>query len=245
MRIISLVPSFTELLFDLNLGDSVVGVTRFCIHPKQKTKLITKVGGTKNVKLDIIKQLNPDLIIANKEENQKEDIEALQKEHTVWLTEITTIKDALGMILALGSKTQRERESKLLVQEIESQFKTIVIPNPTITKTVAYFIWQSPYMLAGRNTFINQLITAIGFTNIISGTDARYPVLSGQEIQELKPDYIFLSSEPFPFKEVNKDEFQALFPFSKVVLVDGEMFSWYGSRMKLAASYFNTLILKL
>ena len=241
MRIVSLVPSFTELLFDLKLDDNIVGVTRFCVHPKHKTKLITKVGGTKKINLKVIEQLKPDLIIANKEENQREDIELLRKTQNVWLTEITTINDAFSMIKELGNRTLKQAESARLISEIEQSFSSIQVPSSLGNTTVAYLIWESPIMLAGRDTFINHLLSRIGFENILLETNSRYPEKSIEQLQKLNPNFIFLSSEPFPFKIKHKLQFESLFPDSKVVLVDGEMFSWYGSRMKLAGAYFNKL----
>lgn len=239
MKIISLVPSFTELLFDLNLGAEVIGVTRFCIHPKEKTRLITKIGGTKSLKIERILDLKPDLIIANKEENSKEDILQLQQLANVWVTEIVTFQDALDVISELGERANRVSESKKMVLEIQKEFKNL--PNFP-HRSVAYFIWEGPIMLAGKNTFINEMLAKIGLTNIITNPDSRYPVQTEEELQELNPEFIFLSSEPFPFKEKQLPRYQKVFPNSKVILIDGEMFSWYGSRMKLAPTYFQQLM---
>jgi len=236
-RIVSLVPSQTELLYDLGLGDRVVGITKFCIHPHQWFKAKTRVGGTKNVKLDVVKSLNPDLIIGNKEENSRADIEALMPYNPVWMSDIATLTDALGMIKSIGEITNTESKAVEIIAEIQTGFGTII---PIEEKpTVLYLIWK-PYMAAGSHTFISEMLNIIGFENIIK--NERYPSLSPEEISLLSPDFIFLSSEPFPFKDQHIAELQALSPYSKIQLVDGEMFSWYGSRLKYAPSYFNQLI---
>ncbi len=244
MRIISVVPSLTELLFDLGLQNEIVGITRFCIHPKQKNNKVTKVGGTKSLKLDRIFQLEPDIIIANKEENAQEDIEYLKKHFDVLLTDIFTLEQALESILEIGRRTNVIFKAKLLVEEIRMEFKHLK-PFSKSKNKVAYFIWDNPMMISGRNTFINNILEILGFENLDTNVASRYPELTNQKIIEGKPDFLFLSSEPFPFKEKQKLEFESRFPKMQVVLVDGEMFSWYGSRLKLAPKYFNQLIQEL
>lgn len=244
MKIISVVPSLTELLFDLQLGDQIVGVTRFCIHPSKQTKQITKVGGTKSLKIDRILDLQPDLIIANKEENSKDDIEELQKHLNVWVTDIITMDDALNVISELGAKTKKEIEATNLINHIQFQFNSFANQVKPNNKKVAYLIWENPIMLAGKNTFIQKMILTLGWENILVNEDSRYPILSEEELKKAQPDYILLSSEPFPFKAKHKLKFENRFPDSKIILVDGEMFSWYGSRMKLAPSYFSKLLIE-
>lgn len=240
MRIISLVPSLTELLFDLSIGDKVVGITNFCIHPKNQLKGIPKIGGTKTLNIDKILNLQPDLIIANKEENSKDQIELLSKKFKVWITDIITVEDALDFILELGLKTN----SILKAEEIISQIKLGLnsIPPALTDKKVVYFIWDSPMMVAGKQTFINSMLKEINLINAYSSNSSRYPEVTADEIQLLNPEYILLSSEPFPFKEIHRELYEAKFPNSKIILVDGEMFSWYGSRMILASKYFKTLL---
>ena len=242
MRIVSLVPSLTEILFDLGLGSSVVGVTRFCIHPKDELKSITKIGGTKNIKIDRIVSLKPDLVLANKEENSRNDIEELSKLCPVWITDIFNLKDALQVILDLGTKTNRVNEAKKLVSEIDANFNALRKNKPSSTLKVAYLIWENPIMLAGRNTFINAMLNELHWINFITDESSRYPEITESELEKSCPDLILLSSEPYPFKEKHQKEFSQKFPNSKVVLVDGEMFSWYGSRLKLAPQYFEQLV---
>jgi ABC-type Fe3+-hydroxamate transport system substrate-binding protein len=235
-RIVSLVPSQTELLFDLGLADQIVGITKFCIHPLEKVKTKTKVGGTKNFNLDAIRLLQPDLIIGNKEENFQAGIEALEKEFPVWMSDIFTLKDALHMIQSVGDLTDKSLEAGLLVEKIQNAFSWI---KPRATRKVLYLIWKSPWMAAAKHTFIDSMLSTIGLKNVIEET--RYPELSDAQIQALNPEVVFLSSEPYPFKERHLSQLKELLPNSNIQLVDGEMFSWYGSRLGKAADYFNGL----
>lgn len=238
-RIVSLVPSQTELLFDLGLDDEVVGITKFCIYPEKWFQSKQRVGGTKQLHLDVIKDLNPDLIIGNKEENTKEDIEALESVCPVWMSDIYTVEDALDMIRSLGELTEKGKESSALIENIRNEFAALA--SDKIKKSVLYFIWKDPQYVVGRNTFIDSMLTTIGFENYCSGE--RYPEWDSDQPNE--PDLVFLSSEPFPFKQEHITEFQAKFPKSKIRIIDGEMFSWYGSRMQLAPAYFRQLFKEL
>ncbi|MBC5775401.1 ABC transporter substrate-binding protein [Pontibacter sp. KCTC 32443] len=238
-RIISLVPSQTELLFDLGLGDRIVGVTKFCIHPKEQVKYKTIVGGTKNFKFDIIDQLQPDLIIGNKEENYKEGIEQLQEKYRVWMSDIYTLADALQMMLQVGRMTGTETQAAALEQSIRSGFQRLQPVQPPI-KT-AYFIWRQPYMAVGGNNFINHLLQQSGFENAFADLE-RYPEITPERLQQVDPQLILLSSEPYPFKEKHISEFQELCPQATIKVVDGEMFSWYGSRLAKAPAYLQQVV---
>lgn len=280
----SLVPSQTELLFDLGLDEEVVGITRFCVHPEAWFRKKQRVGGTKTVKTDVVKALQPDLIIANKEENVKEQIEELQQIAPVFVSDINTLNDALAMILLVGKLVQKEKRASQLASEIEEAFKQITPLNQE-TK-VAYFIWKDPYMAAGGDTFINDMLMRCGFTNIFQRIN-RYPevsigkfsIIASQPISHhtlsinnqlssgsshpsttnhpssvkrhlsttdhlltQNCQLLLLSSEPYPFKQKHVDELQALLPSARIMLVDGEAFSWYGSRLLYSAQYFKNLI---
>jgi ABC-type Fe3+-hydroxamate transport system substrate-binding protein len=237
MRIVSLVPSLTELLFDLGLDDEVVGITKFCIHPEPWFRTKKRVGGTKQLHLDIIKNLSPDLIIANKEENTREQIEALQNEYKVLLTDIHTLPQSLEAIQDIGLAVNRQNAADELCVRINKAIQTCA--NQSSHQKVLYIIWNDPIMAAGNDTFIHAMLEAAGWQNIIN--TSRYPVLEESYIHELQPDLIFLSSEPFPFAEKHQQAWQEKFPTSKVVLLDGEFFSWYGSRMLQAFPYFSRL----
>lgn len=239
-RIISLVPSQTELLHDLGLDEEVVGITKFCIYPDEWFHSKNRVGGTKNVDIEKVKALNPDLIIGNKEENTQEDILALEKIAPVWMSDIETIPQAIEMIEQLGEICGKTFQAELISAQIELKSYDF----SKCDKTVLYLIWNEPMMAVGKHTFINAMLEFFGFDNYYQ-EENRYPNVDIESLQLNQPDFIFLSSEPFPFNEKHQEEIQVKFRGSKVVLVDGEMFSWYGSRMVLAMDYFQELREKL
>ena len=234
-RIISLVPSQTELLYALGLEKEVLGITKFCIYPPEWHTNKQRIGGTKNINIDLIRKLKPDLIIGNKEENTKEDIELLEKEFPVWLSDIDTFEQALWMIDQLGKMTHRQGQATKMVDEINQRFSSIT--RGSLSPKVLYFIWNNPDFVVGKDTFIHAMIDKIGWSNVVQ--DSRYPECTDELIENA--DFLLLSSEPFPFKEAHRKEFMEKYPNKKVILVDGEMFSWYGSRMLLATQYFKDL----
>jgi ABC-type Fe3+-hydroxamate transport system substrate-binding protein len=238
-RIVSVVPSQTELLYDLGLHEEVVGITKFCIHPDSWFRTKTRVGGTKQLNIEKIHELHPDLIIANKEENTKEQIEQLAAHYPVWISDIHNLPQALDMIRQVGTVVNRAEKAENLAQQIEQGFAGL--HKATINKRVAYFIWYRPWMSAGRDTFIHSIIKAIGWENALSDK-TRYPEVTLEELAVYNPDTILLSSEPFPFKEKHIAEIKAVLPLADVRLVDGEMFSWYGSRLLKAVDYLKIII---
>ncbi len=239
-RIVSLVPSLTELICDLGLEDQLVGITKFCIHPNHLLKQKKKVGGTKIINFELIRELNPDIIIANKEENTKEIVIKLKRHFPVWVSDINNLQEALDMILSLGEILDRRKEAEKIHNQIKNEFLRF---KPSVhSKEVLYMIWRNPWMGVAKGTFIHQMLQQCNFKNLIEDKEYRYPVLEDDEIRDLKPEYIFLSSEPYPFKEKHIDEIRKLSPRSKIVLVDGEMFSWYGSRLLKSVKYFESLI---
>ncbi len=235
-RIISLVPSQTELLFYLGLSDQVVGITKFCVHPTSWINTKTKVGGTKNFQFDVIDQLEPDLILGNKEENYLEGISTLEQQYPVWMSDISSIEDSVSMILSIGKLTDREAEANKLIEEIATNFGQIVIRKSI---RALYLIWKTPWIAVGKDTFIHSMLSKMGVLNVVE--TLRYPTLSESQLIKLAPELVLLSSEPYPFKKNHMDALQMLLPKAKIILVDGEMFSWYGSRMLLAPQYFNSL----
>ncbi|MCX2739719.1 helical backbone metal receptor [Pontibacter anaerobius] len=238
-RIVSLVPSQTELLFDLGLADKIVGVTKFCIHPKEQVKQKVKIGGTKNFHFDKIDELQPDLIIGNKEENYKEGIEALQAKYKVWMSDIYTLADALQMLQQVGQLTGTEAIAAELEQRIKAGFEQLQPMQPGI-KT-SYFIWRNPYMAVGSHNIIDHMLGRCGFSNVFADLE-RYPEISPEQLQQAAPQLILLSSEPYPFKEKHIQEFQELCPQASIKVVDGEMFSWYGSRLVKAPAYLQQVV---
>lgn len=247
-RIVSLVPSQTELLHYLGLEDEVIGITKFCVHPQSWFKTKTRVGGTKAVNIEAVKALAPDLIIANKEENVKEQVESLQAISPVWVSDINNLDDALEMIKRVGEMVDKAQKSTELAAQIQSAFygldeltyqSTNQLINPS-TIPVTYLIWREPYMTVGGDTFISDMLSRAGFKNVFDHT-TRYPQITLEEIAGTNCRYIFLSSEPYPFKEKHAAEINRVLPHIKTVFVDGEMFSWYGNRLLLAAQYFKEL----
>lgn len=242
-RIISLVPSQTELLYDLGLEDAVVGITKFCVHPEKWFRTKTRIGGTKKLDIGKIRSLQPDLIIGNKEENDREQIANLMKEFPVWMSDINRMEDAYDMMEAIGMVTGRKEQAEALVMQIRRNFeelRKLLQTTRDEQRVTVYFIWRNPWMVAGGNTFINEMLKLSGFKNAFENLP-RYPVITTAQLSTANPRLVFLSSEPYPFKEKHIAELQEISPAAKILLVDGEMFSWYGSRMLLAPAYFQSL----
>ncbi|MBV8389888.1 MAG: ABC transporter substrate-binding protein [Mucilaginibacter sp.] len=240
-RIISIVPSQTELLFDLGLDEEIIGVTKFCVHPADKVKRKIKIGGTKALNINSIKKLNPDLIIGNKEENEKDQIEELMQDFPVWMSDVSDLKDALAMIRQVGKITGKGAEAEELTKSIQTNFNGLEVK--TTGLRVAYLIWRKPFIVAGKGTFIDDMLKRCGWSNAFELE--RYPEVFPGQIVEANPDLVLLSSEPYPFTDRHITEFQALVPDANIKLVDGELFSWYGSRLLQAPQYFNQLIASL
>ena len=237
-RVVSLIPSQSEYLWDLGLKDELVGISKFCIHPKEMFEKITRVGGTKQLDIEKIKSLKPDLIIGNKEENVKEQIEELQKFFPVWMSDVNTLEEAYSMMLSLGEICGKKEESVKMVNTIKINLNEV--KDLFRSKRVAYFIWNKPYMVAAKDTFIHSVLEFAGLKNVFSDR-SRYPEIALADIQSASPHYCFLSSEPFPFDHVHLLELQAHLSNTKVVLVDGEMFSWYGSHLLSLGPYLKKL----
>ena len=246
-RIVSLVPSQTELLYDLGLEESIVGITKFCIHPFHFKSTKKNIGGTKKVHLEKIRLLQPDIIIANKEENTLEIVEELSKICPVWVTDIITVEDNLKMIEDFGILFNQRVEARKWIDKISfahKEFSEFIKSTniETLQKKVAYFIWANPYMVAGNNTYINEMLNINGYQNIYESREERYPKVIIQEMRiQGDPDILFLSSEPFPFTDEHAFEIGRFTHHAKTIFVDGEMFSWYGSRLLKAFGYFKKL----
>jgi ABC-type Fe3+-hydroxamate transport system substrate-binding protein len=235
-RIISLVPSQTELLVDLGLKKELVGVTKFCVHPKGLKKEKTIIGGTKDFRYDVIDALQPDLIIGNKEENYQEGIERLAQKYPVWMSDIYNLEDAFGMMKGVGAITGSMDKARELVKQIREDLDKLAY---TEKGTAVYLIWKDPMMGVGPQTFIDDMLIRCGLLNMI--INPRYPEVSIEELKDLNPDYLLLSSEPYPFKQKHVEEFATQLPQTKVQLIDGEMFSWYGSRLMYFRDYFESI----
>jgi len=240
-RIISLVPSQTELLAYFGLQEEVVGITKFCIHPEEWFRSKTRVGGTKIVNFQKVEELNPDLIICNKEENKESDVKALMEKYPVWTSDIHNLEDALNMINSVGEITGKTDIAQNLSFQIKRNFEELRHTEKEAIR-VLYLIWKNPCMAAGKDTFIDYMLSQCNFINVCHASQGRYPELTLEQIRELRPQVILLSSEPFPFSEKHLREFNLYYPGILSVLVDGEYFSWYGSRLLQAPPYLKNLI---
>ena len=249
-RIISLVPSQTELLIDLGLADRLVGVTRYCIHPAGLIDEKTVVGGTKKIVESRIIELQPDLIICNREENNQKIVEFCDHIAPTYVSDIDTLEQALEMIADVGEITGTKFKAKSLIRNISSAFKTL--SKPEVEQKALYLIWKKPYMVVGTGTFINDMLARAGFSNAAQDL-TRYPELDMEAMIKLQPDAVFLSSEPYPFTTDDIAEMKLAFltapsqdPIKPNVtpdfkVVDGELFSWYGSRLLKTPEYLQSL----
>ncbi len=233
-RIVSIVPSQSELLWDLGLSAEIKGISSFCIHPPEMFNSTARVGGTKKLNINAIRALQPDLVIGNREENSREEIELLRQEFNVWVSDIVTINDAYAMMEQLGQITGHEDRAKELVQRIRNNME--FCKNMFSAQKVAYFIWHQPWMLAANGTFIHEMLNWLGFENTAANL-SRYPEMDAERLKALKPEFCFLSSEPYPFKEQHAALLREILPDTRVMFVDGEMFSWYGSRLLKMSEY--------
>lgn len=240
MKVISLVPSITEAILDLGVSETeLIGRTKFCIHPQEKVKNIAIIGGTKNLNIEKIKSLKPDLIIANKEENTKEQVEELKLNFKVLVTQVATIEDNYYLLKNLGNIFHKEERAQAFNLKIYEIFNKNKIKTPL---KVAYLIWENPYMTIGKDTFIHHVLEEIGFQNLFKN-QTRYPIINMEDLTEA--DVIMLSSEPFPFKDKHIENLKKIYPKKKVIIVDGEAFSWYGTHLAKCEVYFENLIKEL
>lgn len=242
-RIISVVPSQTQLLYNLGLDEEVIGITKFCVHPQSWFRQKTRVGGTKTLSIDLIKELQPDLVIANKEENVKEQIDAIAAFTDVLVTDVNHLQEAITMIKEVGRLTGKDNAADRMLQVIESGFASLAsIVSERKKIAVGYLIWKDPYMTVGGDTFIHDMLCRCGFKNRFA-LQKRYPVVDIASLHEC--ELLLLSSEPYPFKQKHIKELQQLLPHTKIELVNGEMFSWYGSMLLQAPDYFKKLVNRL
>ncbi len=239
-KIISFAPAITETLFSLQLQNNIVGRTRFCIHPKGSIEKVKNVGGTKDMKIERIHEINPDLIIVEKEENTKVMVAELEQHYPVFVFEIQTFADALNMIETLGSILNRTQEADALGHDIERAFANF--PKKYTGKRAAYVIWQNPYMVVGQHTYIQSLLDKLGFINPFTELEGRYPEVTAEDFKTAELDYVLLATEPFPFQEKHLATFEEMTNGAKTIIVDGEMF-WYGVKMLEAVPYFKERLL--
>jgi len=226
------------LLFDMGVRSRVVGVTKFCIHPPEARQNAAVIGGTKNFDFEKIAALKPDLIIGNKEENYQAGIEQLAADYPVWLSDISTLPQALDMIKRVAFITGKKEQGETLAAEIAASFAALT--PLAAAATAAYFIWRKPYMVAASGTFIDDMLRRAGLRNVFADL-GRYPEITPEQLRAAAPAHILLSSEPYPFGAKHLAEFQEICPAANIQVVDGELFSWYGSRLRRSATYFRQL----
>lgn len=238
-RIVSLVPSQTELLAHLGLDEQVVGITRFCVQSDDWRDRKAIVGGTKEVDVLRVEALEPDLILANQEENTLEDVEALADLAPTYITDVPTVDAALAMIRAVGTLVDRIDAAHQLAATIQQKFDALDSPSPL---RAAYLIWREPFMTIGHDTIIHDVMARGGFVNVF-GDRTRYPEVSLDALAAADPDVLLLPDEPFPFPQ--KPRFSAdlrgVLPDTPLHFVDGPLFSWYGSRLLDTPGYLRSL----
>lgn len=229
-RVVSTVPSQTELLASIGMKDEVVGITKFCIHPDDWFRSKRRIGGTKNLNLAAIAALEPDLILANKEENTREQLEWLMERFPVWISDVRSLPDALDMIQQAGRLTGHTFEADLIRTKIKHTFENLT-PLTKLVRT-AYLIWNDPIMTVNGDTFIHDMLTRSGFYNVFAHrAESRYPKITSEDLRAAGIELLLLSSEPYPFRNNHISRFKSVLPDCTVMLADGEMFSWYGSRL--------------
>ncbi len=245
-RIISLVPSLTELLHDMGMERQIVGVTKYCVHPNHYQVKKTIVGGTKKVKNKVIKDLDPDFILCSKEENTQEIVMELEKIAPVYVTDVNSLDTALQLIKDLGILFDRRTQSEHIINKINFQlqdFQNFI--KDTHSRKVAYFIWAKPWMVAGSATFINDMLRICKFANAYANQE-RYPEINIKKMRIIaKPKLLLFSSEPHHFTD--EEVFEVLRRNRKTltIYVDGQYFSWYGSRLIKAFDHFKEVHKKI
>lgn len=241
-RIVSLCPSTTETLFALGAGGRVVGRTDYCCEPADEVESVATVGGTKTIRIERVERVQPDLILAVKEENDREQVEALRARWPVVVLDPVDVDSAIDGIECTGTAIGQAEDGREMADEIRRQFAEL--PDAAGIR-VAYLIWRKPWMVAGPGTYIDDLLTRLGFVNVAGGLPAkegRYPALDATRLKELRPAFLLASSEPFPFSDKHIPELREAVPSAEPVLVDGQAFSWHGSRMRHATGVFRELI---
>lgn len=237
LRIVSLVPSVTELLCALDLREQLVGRTGFCIHPREALREVRKVGGTKDVDLAAVRELAPTHVLVNIDENRREDAEALREfvPHVV-VTHPQGPRDNLALYRLLGGIFDRESAADALCAAFEARLQALPSPVRQPQQRVLYLIWREPWMSVAPQTYIAQMLALFNWQTVPVTPDVRYPTIALADYAG-QIDRVLLSSEPYPFRERHIAEIRAAIPGVPVQLIDGEMTSWYGSRAIAALDY--------
>jgi len=236
-NIISLVPSLTELLFFLKMDEQVKGITNFCVHPSDKLSDKVIVGSPLHVDYEKIEQINPDIIIAGKSENNKNNIEKIAEKYPVWVSDVRSIEDACKMIEKIGMICNQSDLSYNITKNISVGFDSLA--DKTKIK-VCYLVWEKPFMVAGNNNYINDILKKTGLINVFEHKEG-YAKVTAKEMQECQADFVLLPSEPYKFDNSHISTYKNLINKATVLLVDGQLFSWYGNRMLLAINYLKNM----
>jgi ABC-type Fe3+-hydroxamate transport system substrate-binding protein len=246
LKLVSLCPSLTELVFDLGAGDELIGRTKFCVHPADRVEAVEKVGGTKNPKIDRIIELSPDLVLMNDEENRKEDAHALQRAGIrVHSSMPRTAIETAAMVRSIGIALGRSREAERIAADIERRADRVrreAARHPSIR--YACLIWRDPLMSVSDDTFIAGLVALAGGQNVFGNSDDRYPTVTAEQLHDADPLIVLLPNEPFPFQEKHIDELavQTRLPRDRFKLADGELLSWHGSRTPRGIDYAESIL---
>ena len=246
MKIVSLCPSLTELVFDLGAGEFLVGRTKFCVHPADRVEAIEKVGGTKNPKIERLVELRPDLVLMNEEENRAEDARALiEAGLRVHSSMPRTAEDTAAMVRSIGVALHRQREAESIAADIERRADRVrrdAAKYPPIR--YACIIWREPLMAVSDDTFIAGLLALAGGQNVFAAHASRYPTITPDELHAADPLRVLLPNEPFPFQEHHIDELASLsrLPRERFRLADGELLSWHGSRTPRGIDYAEAVL---
>lgn len=246
MRLVSLCPSLTELLCDLDLADHLVGRTKFCIHPADAVGRIETVGGTKTPRIARILELAPDVVFMNREENRAADAQSLEAAGIrVHATLPRTAAEVAETVRSIGAVTGRTSAAERIAREIETRAARVqrsASGGPAVR--FAYLIWRDPWMTVNGDTFVSALLSLPGGRNVFGDAGERYPVITAGQLREARPDVVLLSTEPFPFREHHGDELALLTGLSRdrIRVVDGELLSWHGSRTPRGIDYAEQVI---
>lgn len=246
MRLVSLCPSLTELVFDLGRGEDLVGVTKFCVHPKEGVARIEKVGGTKDPLVERIVELAPDLVLLNEEENRVEDAEALAAAGVPCHTSLPrTVAETAAMVRSIGAALDRRHVAEAIAADIEARSARVrAAAAGRAPVRWAYLIWRKPWMTVNRDTFVQSLLEQAGGENVFAERAERYPEITLEDLAAADPELVLLGTEPFPFTAKHVVELSAAtgLPRERFVIADGEYLSWHGSRTPDGIDYAAGLI---
>ncbi len=247
-RIVSLVPSLTESLFRLGLGERVVGVTDWCVHPKEQVACVSKVGGTKNPSVRRILELDPGLVIANREENRERVVNALRAAGIeVWVTYPRSVRDGVALLREIAELGASADAIESVVRPVEQAVQAAEQQRPAHGVRVFCPVWKTPWMAVGGDSYASNLLELCGGINVFADRgDRRYPIVEPAEIAAAAPEVIVLPSEPYAFGPRDAQELAGwALPAARnrrIHLIDGTLVSWYGPRIEPAIAALRSLL---